>query len=142
MPWYITSAIWMVMGLELSFQCGVRQGAWPTAQSTSSTRPQLMQIGVVVVVAYARLVQGGGVRGFEPAQHVQVGEVAQDNVDGLGGQFGKLLARRGEDAFCRGMRVMLDGGQHRQPLFGHPAAMGAQGRGPCFVAFRVLVMTH
>jgi hypothetical protein len=36
------------------------------------------------------------------------------------------------------MRVMLDGGQHRQPLLGHPSAVGTQGRGPCFVAFRVI----
>jgi hypothetical protein len=30
--------------------------------------------------------------------------------------------------------VMFDGGQHGQPLFGHPAAVGAQGGSPCILA--------
>ena len=89
--------------------------------------------GVVVVVAHPRLVQGGGVRWLEAAQHLQVGQVAQHHVDGLRGQFGKLGAGGGEDAFGGGVRVVLDGGQHRQPLLGHPAAVGAQGRSPCVV---------
>jgi hypothetical protein len=34
------------------------------------------------------------------------------------------------------MRVMLDGGQDGQPLFRHPAAVGAQGGSPCLVGAR------
>ena len=134
----MTSAIWMVMRWESSLQCGVRHGAWPTAQSTSSTRPQLMQIGVVVVVAHPRLIQRRGMRRLEAAQHLQVRQVTQDHVHGLRGQFRQFLAGGREDAFRRGMRVVFDGGQHCQPLLGHPAAVGTQGRGPCFVAVRVV----
>jgi hypothetical protein len=35
------------------------------------------------------------------------------------------------------MGMAFDGGQDRQPLFGHPAAVGAQGGSPCFVAVKV-----
>jgi hypothetical protein len=33
--------------------------------------------------------------------------------------------------------VVFDGGEHCQPLLGHPAAVGAQGSSPCFVAAKV-----
>jgi hypothetical protein len=57
--------------------------------------------GVVVVVAHAGLVQGGGMRRLKAAEHVQVGQVAQDHVDGLRGELGKLSARCSEDALRR-----------------------------------------
>jgi hypothetical protein len=57
--------------------------------------------GVVVVVAYAGLIQGGGVRRLEPAQHVQVREVAQDHVNGLRSEFRELGPGGSEDALRR-----------------------------------------
>jgi hypothetical protein len=35
------------------------------------------------------------------------------------------------------MRVVLDGGEYRQPLFGHPAAVGTQGGCPGFLLRRM-----
>jgi hypothetical protein len=32
----------------------------------------------------------------------------------------------------------FDGGEDRQPLFGHPAAVGAKGASPCLLAVKVL----
>jgi hypothetical protein len=94
--------------------------------------------GVVVVVADAGLVQGGRVRRLEAAQHVQVRQVSKDHVDGLGCQLGELTAGRSEDALCGGMGVAFDGGEYREPLLGHPAAVGAKGCSPRVVAIKVL----
>jgi hypothetical protein len=93
--------------------------------------------GVVVVVPDPGLVQGGGVRRLKPAQHLQIGQVTEDHIHGLCGEFGEFGARRSQDAFRGGVRVMFDGGQNSHPLFGHPAAMGAQGGSPCFLAAEV-----
>ena len=74
---------------------------------------------------------------LEPAEHVQVRQVSEHHVDGLCRQFRKLGAGCGQDAFGRGMRVVFDGGEHSEPLLGHPAAVGTQGGSPCFVAVKV-----
>jgi hypothetical protein len=77
-------------------------------------------------------------RRLEAAQHLQVRQITQHHVHGLRRQFRQFLAGSRKDVFRRGVRVMLDGGQDRQPLLGYPAPVGTQGRGPCFVAFRVI----
>jgi hypothetical protein len=85
---------------------------------------------VVVVVTHPGFVEGRGVRRFEAAQHLQVREVAEHYVNGLRRQFRKLFAGSGKNAFCRGMRMVLDCGEHCQPLFGHTPAVGMQGGCP------------
>jgi hypothetical protein len=77
------------------------------------------------------------VRRFEAAQHLEVRQVTQDDVNGLGGELREFRASRGQDVFLRGMRVMFDGVQHGQPLYGHPAAEGTQGRSPRLLAAKV-----
>jgi hypothetical protein len=52
----------------------------------------------------------------------------------LRGHLRQLLTGGGKDAFGRRVRVVFDGGEDRQPLFGHPAAVGAQGGCPCILA--------
>jgi hypothetical protein len=85
---------------------------------------------VVVIVANPGLIKRRGVRGFEAAQHLQVREIAKHYINGLRRQFRKLFAGSSKDAFCRGVRVVLDGGEDCQTLFGHTPAVGMQGCGP------------
>jgi hypothetical protein len=85
---------------------------------------------VVVVVTHPCFVERRGVRGFESTQHLQIREVAEHHVNGLRRQFRKLFAGSGKNAFCRGVRMVLDRGEYCQPLFGHTPAMGMQGGGP------------
>ena len=130
MPWYSTSAIWMVIGLAFSSQLRrqarrVADGAFDVLHPAAADAD-----GVVVVVAHPRLVQGGGVRGLEAAQHLQVGQVAQDHVDGLRGQLGQILAGGGEDVLGGGMRVVFDGGRARPAAVWSPGGRGHAGRQP------------
>jgi hypothetical protein len=90
--------------------------------------------GVVVVISHPRFIQRRRVRRLKPAQHVQVGQVTEDHIDGLRRQLGQLLAGSGENALGGGMRMMFDGGQHGEALLRHPAAVGTQGGGPCVVS--------
>lgn len=89
--------------------------------------------GVVVIVAHPRLVQCGGVGRLEASQHLQVREVAQHHINRLRCQFGKILARGRQDAFGRGMWIVLNGSEDRQTLFGHAASVGMQGGSPRFL---------
>jgi hypothetical protein len=89
--------------------------------------------GMVVVIRHPRFVQRGRVGRFKPTQHVEVGKIPQNHVDGLGRQLRKVIPGGCKDIFGGGVGVAFDGGQHGEALFGHPAPVGTQGLCPCFV---------
>ena len=70
----------------------VRQGAWPTAQSTSAMAPHDAAYDVVVVVPDPRLVAGEGAGRLDAPHQPGGGQRAQHVVHGLVGDRRELSA--------------------------------------------------
>ena len=88
--------------------------------------------GVVVVVARAGFVEGGGSRRLKLTQQVDVSQVGKNHVDGLDRNGGDALADCLHDGVGGGVRVFLHCVEYGEALLGDAAAPGAQPGGPCF----------
>ncbi len=78
-----------------------------------------------MVVAGAGFVQGGGSGRFELAEQVDVGQVRENDVNGLDCNGGDALAYGLHNGFCGGVRVVLHGVEYGESLLGDSASSGA-----------------
>ena len=93
----------------------VRQGAGPTAQSTSAIAPHDAADDVVMVVADPRLVARDGARRLDAPHQAGVGERPQHVVDGLLRDLAEFLAHEADDRVRVGVRMVVHRGEHRDP---------------------------
>ena len=104
----------------------VRQGAVPTAQSTSAIDTARPAHDVVVVVADPRLVAGHGTRRLDAPHQTRGGQRAQHVVDGLVGDLAEVLAHDADDRVRVGVRMVVHRGEHGDPRAGHAQSGSAQ----------------
>ena len=78
-----------------------------------------------MVVAGAGFVQGGSSGRFELAEQVDVGQVRENDVDGLDCDGGDALAYGVHDGFRGGVRVVLHSMEYGESLLSDAASSGA-----------------
>lgn len=93
----------------------VRQGASPTAQSTSTTTPQVRHTRWWWFVASAQLVTGAGSGGLDASHDAGLGEGVETVVDRLAGHRRQHGADPLVDPTTVGMRKFFDRDQHLGP---------------------------